>query len=173
MFPLCTIYVWEALHPGNITPSSSAFLYSLFLVSFIHLSVLFFSSCFLPLSYSSCSPQPTFPLIEPCPRSELKSCLISRKFPMIFFNGNSTFKSVFLAAQTRREAGFAFSSPLDKCDGEKSHDYLTITSLPKQTGGQIKKISDLSSLVNKFHLPKEAFSDGCIPNICMTQALFS
>lgn len=120
------IYVWEALHPGNITPSSSAFLYSLFLVSFHHLSVLFFSSCFLPLSYSSCSPQPTFPLIEPCPRSELKSCLISRKFPMIFFNGNSTFESVFLAAQTR-EAGFDFSSPLDKWDRKKSrlaHDYI-------------------------------------------------
>ena len=119
MFPLFTIYIWETLHPGKITPSSSAFLYSLFFVSCHHLSVLFFSSCFLPLPYSSCFPQPTFPLIEPCPRSELKSCLISRKFPMIFFNGNSTFKSVFLAAQTSTEAGLAFSSPLDKWDRKK------------------------------------------------------
>lgn len=48
-----------------------------------------------------------------------------------------------------------------------------ITSIPKQTGIQIKKMLDLISFVHKILLPEEAFSSGWICKIYMTQCLFS
>lgn len=86
----------DVLNPSDTFSKVSCF----FLCSFI------MSCCFLPLFLFFPLPTADSPADQAPSRVLVKNhALLAEKFPMIFFNVNSSFKSVFLAPPTGTETG--------------------------------------------------------------------